>query len=575
MHSCLLALALLASGPTGSRSQSSRSPEFARTLTTNLGMQGRVMWIDATANIDRVCTIEGVRDVVAHCKKANISTLVVDVKPVSGQVVYASKIAEHMREWRGKQYPDFDVLRAFLDEGHKAGLEVCASLNIFAEGHKYFSVGLAYKKRDWQSNAYVVERSLIAGNGSKLLVRAEGEPEDAARPLVYTDDFFQPPTDTAGKQIAVVFDEDKKVAGVIDTALLDQEPLRAPEDGQMLVLENGAMDWATQHLRAGDQTRFTALGKRVPVTESPSEKVAAFVSPLHPEVRAYQIAILKEVAQNYEVDAIIFDRMRYANVYNDYSDYSRRAFERWLGKSISRWPEDVISYSDKPGAPIQRGKLFKPWLEFRARVIREFAREVTETIRAIRPGIQFGAYVGSWFTEYYGVGVNWGSDKFPVRTSWASPSYNEAGYAEFLNWISTGCYYGIPTKEEARAVRKEEGGTVEAAAELSTAVVSNSIPVYAGLYCLNYQDRPKDFARAVAAAVRHSQGVMIFDLSYIYDYNWWPILEEAFAKPMASPHRATALNGQLRAVQDAIRSAQDSRATASRLPAVPYQPGGG
>lgn len=574
MRNLLAALALFAACPVACTSQS-RSPEFARTLTTNLGLQGRVMWIDATANIDRVCTIEGVRDVVEHCKKANITTLVLDVKPVSGQVIYASKIAERMREWRGKSYPDFDILNAFVEEGHKAGLEIGATFNVFGEGHKYFNVGLAYKKLDWQSIAYIVERSLIASDGSRLLVRAAGEPEDASRPLVHTDDYSQEPTANPGKQLAVLVDGDKRVAGAIDPALLDQEPLDAPEDGQLLVLDNGAMDWATQHLRAGDLTRFTAAGKRVPVTESPSEKVAAFVNPLNPEARAYEISLLKEVAQNYDVDTIVFDRMRYANIFNDYSEYSHKAFEQWLARPIAHWPEDVISYDSKPGVPYKRGKLFKPWLEFRARVIREFAREATDAIRAVRPTIQFGAYVGSWFTEYYGVGVNWGSEKFPVKTAWASADYNEAGYAEFLNWLSTGCYYPIPTREEARAVKKEEGGTVEAAAEISTTVVANSIPVYAGLYCLNYQDRPKDFARAVAAAVHHSQGVMIFDLSYIYDYNWWPILEEAFAKPMSPPHRAAALNMQLRAVQDAVRSAQDARASASRLPAVPYQQGGG
>src|SRR5579871_1003186 len=135
-------------------------PDFARALTTDIGLQGRVMWIDATANIDRIMTREGVEDVVAHCKKANFTMLVVDAKPVSGQVVYNSKIAEHLREWKGKTYPDFDVLGAFVDAGHKAGMQVAASFNVFGEGHKYFHVGLAYRKPEWQSIAYIVDRNL-------------------------------------------------------------------------------------------------------------------------------------------------------------------------------------------------------------------------------------------------------------------------------------------------------------------------------------------------------------------------------------------------------------------------------
>jgi uncharacterized lipoprotein YddW (UPF0748 family) len=552
-----------------------RSPYFAKALATNLGLQGRVMWVDATANIDRITTREGVNDIVARCKKANFNMIVVDVKPVSGHVLYDSKMAERLREWRGKTYPAFDVLKAFIEEGHKAGLEIATSLNVFGEGHKYFNTGLAYKKPEWQSVTYVVDRSLIASSGARLPVRASNEPEDPTRTTIYIGDYVQEPTKTSGEQVAVALDEDKRVAGIIDPALLDNEPLVAPEEGHLLVVANGAMDWASQHLRAGDRTRFEAVGKRIRVTDAPSEKVAAFINPLNSAARQYELGLLKEVVQNYDVDAIVFDRMRYANVYNDFSDISRAAFEKWLGKPVRNWPDDVLSYDLKPGGPVRRGVHFKAWLEFRARVIREFVREATEIMRSTKPNVQFGAYVGSWFTEYYGVGVNWGSEKFPVQSGWASPTYNEAGYAEFLDWLSTGCYYAIPTREEARAKGREEGGTVEAAAELSVAAVANSTPVYAGLYALNYEGRPQDFARAIAAATKNSQGVMIFDLSYIYDYGWWPILDQAFQQPANAPHRNPLLSAQLRAAQDAARSPLDARGSAARLPAVPYQPGGG
>ncbi len=552
-----------------------RTPEFARTLTNNLGLQGRIMWVDATANIDRITTIEGVRDVVAHCKKANLNVIVLDVKPVSGQVLYKSKIAEHMTEWKGRKYGDFDVLEAFVSESHKAGIELAASLNVFAEGHKYFNIGLAYKKPEWQSTTYYVERNLVARDGSRLPIRAVNESEDATRSTVYSADYIQEPLAISGQKLAVAFDETMHVSGMIDPALLDSEPLTIPEDGGILSLENGAMDWASTHLKVGDATRFEALGKRIPVTRAPSEKVTAFVNPLNPEVRKYEIGLLKEVAQNYNVDAIVFDRMRYANVFNDYSDLTRHSFEQWLGKPVPNWPDDILKFESKPGDGWKKGFLFKPWLEFRARIIREFAREATEAIREVNPSVQFGAYVGSWFTEYYGVGVNWGSEKFPVKTTWSSPRYNEAGYVEFLDWLSTGCYYPIATKDQARQLKKEEGGTVEASAELSTIAVANATPVYAGLYALNYAAKPLEFARAISAAARNSQGVMLFDLSYIYDYGWWPIVEQAFQGPAIPPHRVPDMVSRLRAVQDFARNAQDARSSNVRLPSVPFQPGGG
>ncbi len=533
------------------------------------------MWVDATANIDRITTIEGVRDIVAHCKRANLNVIVLDVKPVSGQVIYNSKIAEHLTEWKGKKYSNFDVLEAFVTEAHKAGIELAASLNVFAEGHKYFNVGLAYKKPEWQSTTYYVERNLVARDGSRLPIRAANESEDAARSTFYSATYVQEPSAVSGRKLAVTLDETMHVNGIIDPALLDGEPLTAPEDGGMLTLENSAMDWASGHLKVGEATRFEALSRRIPVTTAPSEKVTAFVNPLNPDVRKYEISLLKEVAQNYNVDAIVFDRMRYANVFNDYSDLSRRSFEQWLGKPVPNWPEDILKFELKPGAGWKKGVLFKQWLEFRARVIREFAKEATEAIKEAKPSVQFGAYVGSWFTEYYGVGVNWGSDKFPVKTTWASPRYNEAGYVEFLDWLITGCYYPLATKDQARQLKKEEGGTVEASAELSTIAVANATPVYAGLYALNYADKPLEFAKAINAAARNSQGVMLFDLSYIYDYGWWSIVEQAFPATAIAPHRVPDMVSRLRAVQDFARNAQDARSSNVRLPAVPFQPGGG
>ncbi len=553
-------------------------PDFGRALTANLGLQGRVMWVDATANIDRIMTIEGVRDIVTHCKKANFTMIVVDVKPVVGQVIYNSKIADRLRVWKGKTYPEFDVLGAFVEEGHKASLEIAASFNVFSEGHKYFNTGLAYRKPEWQSTTYVVDRTLMARDGSRLPIRAADDPDDPAKTLVEGETAVQDPTGKSGERLAVALDEDRRVAGIIDPALLDTEPLVAPEDGHLLRLNNGAMDWASQHLHAGDRVAYGAVGKRIKVTEAASEKIAAFVNPLNPEARRYEISLLREVAVDYAVDAIVFDRLRYANLYNDYSDLSRSTFEKWIGKPVPRWPDDVIAFDPLPGNPPRHGKLFKPWLEFRARVIRDFVSEATDAIRSVKPSMQFGAYVGSWFTEYYGVGVNWGSEKFSVRTGWASPTYNEAGYAEFLDWLSTGCYYPIPTRDEARSLKREEGGTVEAAAQLSTAAVANSVPVYAGLYVLNYLNKPQDFLRAIQAAARHSQGVMIFDLSYVYDYNWWPLLEQAFTQPAYAPNLDTNIASDLRAAQDAVRSvrdARDARGSRARLPAVPYQPGGG
>src|SRR5205823_484154 len=156
-------------------------------------------WVDGSANVfrtievngaptivDYTTTRAGVQDIVKHCKAAHINTVVVDVKPLSGQVLYNSTIAPHMRVWKGHPLPDFDVLAAFVEEGHKAGLQIDASINVLSEGHKYFSVGPAYQHTDWQSQVYTVDRGLFAPDGARLSARVAGEPDDQAKPPILT-----------------------------------------------------------------------------------------------------------------------------------------------------------------------------------------------------------------------------------------------------------------------------------------------------------------------------------------------------------------------------------------------------
>lgn len=560
---------------TQTSSAADRAPSFARTLFYYTGLQGRVLWIDATANLARTTTREGVAEMVNRARTAGFTTLVVDVKPVSGQVVYRSTIAERLRSWQGRPVPDFDVLQAFVEEGHKAGLEVAASLNVFSEGHKYYRVGKAYAKRDWQATVLTVRRFLRANDGSDTPVRADDDPEEAGVPIVYGPDGIISGATTVGKNLIATIEHTGVVSAIVDTALLGDEPLGPPETGHMVSFSSERRTWAAAHLRPGDKLGFRVSTQLLPIADAPSERIAAFVNPLHPEARSYTLSLIREVAAKYPVDAIVMDRMRYPSIFADFSPISRAAFERWLGRSVARWPQDILEANPVPGEPVIRGPLFKPWLEFRARVIKEYLAEAAAIVRGVRPETRIAAYVGSWFASYYGVGVNWASERYPVLFTWATPSYGDTGYVEHLDWLTTGCYYGIPTRAGARALGLNEGATVETAAALSTRVTANAVPVYAGLYALNYEQRPDDFAQAVDTAIRRSAGVMIFDVSHVYTYGWWPVLEKALQGRPYAPHAYLDLVSQLRTAHDAVTAPGAVDVIDRTLPVVPYQSGGG
>jgi hypothetical protein len=164
-------------------------------------------------------------------------------------------------------------------------------------------------------------------------------------------------------------------------------------------------------------------------------------------------------------------------------------------------------------------------------------------------------YVGSWYDSYYDVGVNWASPQYQPPYDFASPTYKDKGFANLTDWICTGCYYQYATRSEAKAAGQSDLATVEAAGDISNRVVADDTFVYAGLYLLQYARDPVGFERAIAACQSSTQGVMLFDLVYIRDYNWWDILKRVFATPAKAPHTVTGLIEKTKEVRALIEEA--------------------
>lgn len=401
------------------------------------GLAGRVMWCDAEANLWALSTREGVRDTVQRCKECGINTVVVDVKPLAGVVLYNSKIAPCLSEWEGKPYPeDYDLLKTMVEECREAGIEVHAAINVFAEGSQARNDGPAYSHPEWQCVKYEVEK-----DGSPRFVR---------------------------------------------------------------------------------------------VADSSAEHLAVFVNPAMPEVRDYELSIVDEIVRNYDVDGIILDRMRYPNLYSDFSDFSRERFESWLGTKVAKWPVDIFKLESD--GKVERGKLYNKWIEWRARNITTFLEDVRRVVKGIRQEAMVSVYVGSWYAHYYNEGVNWASRDYMPPYDWASESYNQTGYAHLVDFMCTGCYYENATRAEARARGESAGATVEAAGEESVEVVKDDTFVYGSLYVLQYAAKPLEFVKAIEACLATTQGVMIFDLCYIRDYDWWSVLKDCFKAPAIPPH---------------------------------------
>ena len=136
----------------------------------------------------------------------------------------------------------------------------------------------------------------------------------------------------------------------------------------------------------------------VPQLEIPEKKVL-FANPALPAVQDHEIAIFKEVAQKYDFDGLLLDRGRYDNIQSDFSDFSRGKFEAYIGKKLERFPEDIYTWEEDGDGGWKRidGPYFKQWIEWRASVIYDFFKRTKEELKAVKPGLKFGAYTGAWY----------------------------------------------------------------------------------------------------------------------------------------------------------------------------------
>lgn len=122
-----------------------------------------LMWFDATANFSRFNNKDSIDYYMKKIADLGFTHAVVDIRPICGSVLYDSKIAPKMNEYKGAKAADFDFLDYFITKGHALGLEVHASLNIFSAGHNYTKTGIVYDGHpEWASIVYTPNQGMIS-----------------------------------------------------------------------------------------------------------------------------------------------------------------------------------------------------------------------------------------------------------------------------------------------------------------------------------------------------------------------------------------------------------------------------
>lgn len=115
----------------------------------------KLMWFDATANFERLSNPDSIRFYLDKIRALGFTDVVVDIKPITGEVLYESAIAPRMREWNSFVRPDFDFVQTFISETHSRSMRIHASLNIFVAGHNFYDRGVVYDMHpEWATMVY-------------------------------------------------------------------------------------------------------------------------------------------------------------------------------------------------------------------------------------------------------------------------------------------------------------------------------------------------------------------------------------------------------------------------------------
>lgn len=400
-----------------------------------------LMWFDLSANWDRFTNPDTITKYIDRIADLGFTHAVVCIRPINGYLAYDSELAPKYRGRNNDHEAPFDYLGKFIEEGHRRGLTVLASMNTFCAGHNYLNNGLIY----------------------------EGHP-----------------------------------------------------------------DWATMVI---DPDRGI-----VPITEM-KNKYGGMVNPINPEYQDYILSVMKEVLEKYpDVDGLMLDRVRYDGITADFSDLSRREFEKHIGQKVKRFPDDIMAVEKNDDGTLRTipGKHYKAWLEWRAGNIKKFMERARKQVKDVNPDAIFATYTGAWYPSYFEVGANFASDTYDPAADfpqWASEGYKDTGYAELIDLYTTGNYYtNITIAEESDSPDEVWNETDSEGHRGSWYCVQGSNmhlrdilgpnEVMGGILVDQLYGDTSKLPRAIEANLRGSDGVMLFDIVHIIDRDLWKEVEE-------------------------------------------------
>ena len=160
-----------------------------------------------------------------------------------------------------------------------------------------------------------------------------------------------------------------------------------------------------------------------------------------------------------------------------------------------------------------------------------FRRKSQNAVKGQNSKIKFGVYVGAWYSDYYGAGVNWASKKYDTSKdySWASPEYKNYGYAGELDFMFLGAYAG------SNSIYGSGEWTMQGFAQQAQKLLCDDVWFACGPDIGNgtgWSDGGKGdlIPDAINACITPSDGFFVFDLCHIRSFNYWDDFKKGFER---------------------------------------------
>ncbi len=265
---------------------------------------------------------------------------------------------------------------------------------------------------------------------------------------------------------------------------------------------------------------------------------ARFFNPVNEEVQTFILNLLGDLAAYQDLDGIILDRGRFDDLDSDFSTYSRNKFETFLGYAVQNYPDDIMAAGTTTSSlPSPLPVYFKQWLEFRVKTIHDFMAKAAIKVKTVNSDIDFGVYVGGWYSTYYNVGVNWASPDYNTSSSysaWATSNYKNYGYADHMDVILIGAY-ASPTRVYGTTEWTIQGFCSLAKDKIKgDAKVIGGPDVGNGAWATTSDDVVNTaITQSVDAAINACDGYFLFDMIHLKNKDQWDYVKAGIDKANA------------------------------------------